>query len=48
LSFLIAWEAMAILSYLLVNYEHEREENVRAGWLMLSTGEAGTLAAWSL
>ncbi|HEY7307294.1 MAG TPA: proton-conducting transporter membrane subunit [Bryobacteraceae bacterium] len=45
LSFLIGWEAMAILSYLLVNYEHEHQENVQAGWLMLSMGEAGTLAA---
>lgn len=45
LSFLIAWEAMAIFSYLLVNYEHEREENIHAGWLMLALSEAGTMAA---
>jgi hydrogenase-4 component B len=45
LTFLLAWEAMSILSYLLVNYEHERDENIRAGWLMLAMGEAGTLAA---
>jgi hydrogenase-4 component B len=45
LSFLLAWEAMSILSYLLVNYEHERDENLEAGWLMLAMGEAGTLAA---
>ncbi len=45
LSFLLAWEAMAVLSYLLVNYEHEREETVHAGYLMLAMGEAGTLAA---
>ncbi len=45
LSFLIAWEAMAILSYLLVNYEHEREKNTYAGWLMLALSEAGTMAA---
>lgn len=45
LSFLIAWEAMAILSYLLVNYEHEREENISAGWLMLALGEVGSMAA---
>jgi hydrogenase-4 component B len=44
LTFLFAWEAMSILSYLLVNYEHERDENTRAGWLMLAMGEAGTLA----
>ena len=45
LSFLIAWEAMAIFSYLLVNYEHEPEENIHAGWLMLALSEAGTMAA---
>jgi len=45
LSFLLAWEVMAIASYLLVNYEHEHEENTQAGWLMLAMGEAGTLAA---
>ncbi len=43
-SFLLAWEAMSILSYLLVNYEHEREENTRAGYLMLAISEGGTLA----
>ncbi len=43
--FLIAWEAMSILSYLLVSYEHEHEENTRSGFLMLAMGEAGTLAA---
>ena len=45
LSFLLAWEATAILSYLLVNYEHRKEENIEAAWLMLAMGEAGTLAA---
>jgi len=45
LSFLLAWEAMAIASYLLVNYEHEDESRTRAGYLMLAMGEAGTLAA---
>lgn len=44
-SFLLAWELMSITSYLLVNYEFEREENIRAGYLMLTMGEAGTLAA---
>lgn len=44
-SFLLAWESMSITSYLLVNYEHERDENTRAGFLMLAMGEAGTLAA---
>jgi hydrogenase-4 component B len=40
-SFLIAWEAMSILSYLLVNYEHEHKFS---GYLMLAMGEAGTIA----
>lgn len=44
ISFLLAWELMSITSYLLVNYEFEREENIRAGYLMLAMGEAGTLA----
>jgi hydrogenase-4 component B len=45
LSFLLTWELMSITSYLLVNFEHEREQNVRAGYLMLAMGEGGTLAA---
>ncbi len=43
-SFFVAWEAMSILSYLLVNFEHRREENTRSGFLMLVMGEAGILA----
>lgn len=42
--FLIGWEAMSILSYLLVGYEHEHDGNVLAGFLMLAMGELGTLA----
>jgi hydrogenase-4 component B len=45
LSFLLSWEAMSILCYLLVNFEHEREETTRSGFLMLAMSEAGTLAA---
>ena len=44
LGFLLAWEAMSILSYLLVNFEHQREETSRAGYLMLAMGEAGFIA----
>lgn len=44
LLFLIAWEAMSISSYLLVNFEHQREESSRAGYLMLAMGEAGFMA----
>jgi hydrogenase-4 component B len=44
LLFLLAWEAMSILSYLLVNFEHRRAETSRAGYLMLAMGEAGFIA----
>jgi hydrogenase-4 component B len=45
LSFLVAWEAMSVFCYLLVNFEHEREETTRSGFLMLAMSEAGTIAA---
>jgi hydrogenase-4 component B len=44
LLFLLAWEAMSILCYLLVNFEHRRAETSRAGYLMLAMGEAGFVA----
>jgi hydrogenase-4 component B len=44
LGFLLAWEAMSILSYLLVNFEHQREGTSHAAYLMLATGEAGFIA----
>ena len=44
LLFLLAWELMSILSYLLVNFEHRRDESSRAGYLMLAMGEAGFIA----
>ncbi|HTS21514.1 MAG TPA: proton-conducting transporter membrane subunit, partial [Casimicrobiaceae bacterium] len=44
LLFLLAWEAMSILSYLLVNFEHRRGETSRAAYLMLAMGEAGFVA----
>jgi hydrogenase-4 component B len=44
-SFLVAWEIMSILCYLLVTFEHEEAENRRAGYLMLAISEAGALAA---
>lgn len=44
LLFLLAWEAMSILSYFLVNFEHGRDESSRAGYLMLAMGEAGFVA----
>jgi hydrogenase-4 component B len=44
LLFLLAWEAMSVLSYLLVTFEHRRAESSRAGYLMLAMGEAGFVA----
>jgi hydrogenase-4 component B len=44
ISFLVAWELMSIASYLLVNYEFERAESSRAGYVMLAMSEAGTIA----
>jgi hydrogenase-4 component B len=44
LLFLLAWEGMSITSYLLVNFENQRDENSHAGYLMLAMGEAGFMA----
>jgi len=44
LTFLLAWEAMSVLSYLLVNFEYGRSEASRAGYLMLAMSEAGFIA----
>jgi len=44
LGFLLAWETMSLLSYLLVNFEHQREGTSQAGYLMLAMGEAGFMA----
>lgn len=41
--FLIGWEAMSILAYLLVNFQTTRDEDTQAGYLMLGMGEAGFL-----
>ncbi len=40
--FLIAWEAMSILSYFLVVFESDQEENLRAGSLYLIMTTIGT------
>lgn len=42
--FVLGWEVMSILSYLLVNYEHEDGESTRAGFAMIAMSEAGTIA----
>jgi len=42
--FLLAWEAMSLSSYLLVNFEHRRRGTAQAGYLMLAMSEAGFIA----
>ena len=42
--FLIGWELMSIIGYLLVNYQLRGEENPRPGYMMLTMGEAGFMA----
>ena len=44
LTFLISWECMSILCYLLVNYEQSVHTDTSAGYIMLAMGEAGFLA----
>ena len=44
LLFLIGWEVMSILSYLLVSYQHRRDRNPGPAYLMLAMGEAGFVA----
>jgi hydrogenase-4 component B len=41
--FLIGWEAMAFLSYMLVNVDYERGSVIRSGYLMLAISELGTV-----
>jgi len=43
LMFLLSWESMSILLYLLVNYEQRRESDSSAGFVMLAMSEAGFL-----
>ena len=40
--FLVAWEAMALASYCLVSFEHEKEPTRKAGILFLILSHAGT------
>jgi hydrogenase-4 component B len=44
ISFLAAWETVSITSYLLVNYEYERDQSSHAGFVMVAMSEAGTIA----
>ena len=44
LTFLVSWECMSILCYLLVNYEQRQQADSVAGYIMLAMSEAGFLA----
>jgi hydrogenase-4 component B len=44
LLFLLAWECMSVLCYLLINFEPEPQSDKRAGYIMLAMSEAGFLA----
>ena len=43
ITFLVVWELMSILSYFLVTYEHEKSENLKAGFLYIVMTQAGTV-----
>lgn len=43
ITFLIAWEAMAFLSYLMVNFDYEDTQVTRSAYLMLAISELGTI-----
>ena len=40
--FLVAWEVMALSSFFLISFEHEKEETRKAGMLFLIMSHAGT------
>jgi hydrogenase-4 component B len=42
--FLISWECMSILCFLLINYDVQRQSDKMAGYIMLAMSEAGFLA----
>jgi hydrogenase-4 component B len=44
LLFLLSWECMSILCYLLINFEQGPQSDKRAGYIMLAMSEAGFLA----
>jgi hydrogenase-4 component B len=44
LTFLLSWECMSLLCYLLVNYEQKQQFDSVAGYIMLGMSEAGFLA----
>ena len=44
LTFLLSWECMSILCYLMVNYEQKQQRDPAAGYIMLAMSEMGFLA----
>ncbi len=44
-SFLVAWELMSVLSYLLVAYENDNDDSAQATFVMLAMSEAGMILA---
>jgi hydrogenase-4 component B len=42
--FLISWECMSILCFLLINYEVQKQSDKMAGYIMLAMSEAGFLS----
>ena len=44
LSFLVAWEFVSIVSYLLVNFDMSAKRVRKLGFVMLAMSEAGTIA----
>lgn len=43
ITFLMAWEAMAFLSYMMVNFDYEDAQVIRSAYLMLAVSELGTI-----
>ncbi|HVB23856.1 MAG TPA: proton-conducting transporter membrane subunit [Ktedonobacteraceae bacterium] len=41
--FLMAWEAMAFLSYMMINFDYEDPSVIRSGYVMLAISEIGTV-----
>lgn len=46
--FLVAWETMAVAAALLVSFEHERPEALRAGWVYLVVAHLGAMCLFVL
>lgn len=46
--FLVAWEIMAVAAALLVSFEHDRPEALRAGWVYLVVAHLGAMCLFVL